>query len=88
MAYSKSVRDQLKNITPRQIIQALNRDGWKEEVKKSGARGFSKQQNGRKYYLTIHYHPRKTYNAGFLSNFFEQQAGWTESDLRRLKLIR
>lgn len=88
MAYSKNVRDQLKNVTPREIIQALGKDGWAEELKRSGARGFSKKQNGQRRYLTIHYHSGKTYNMGFLSKLLEQEAGWSESDLRRLKLIK
>ena len=82
------VRDQLKNVTPREIIQALGKDGWTEELKRSASRGFSKNQNGQRRYLAIHYHPRKTYNVGYLSKLLEQEAGWSESGLRQLGLIK
>jgi predicted RNA binding protein YcfA (HicA-like mRNA interferase family) len=88
MAYTRATRSQLKNVTAKQIIKALNRDGWKEEFKRGAARAFSKLENEHRKYITIHYHPKKTYNVGFLEKLLIDQAGWSESDLQRLKRIR
>ena len=87
MAYSKNVRDQLKNVTAGELIQALKRDGWEEKDKRGGTRGFWKNENGRRRYAVIHYHPKKTYSTRFFG-YIEQTIGWTPSDLRRLKLIK
>jgi hypothetical protein len=36
--------------------------------------------------IAIHYHPQKTYGLRMLSDLFAT-IGWTEQDLKRLKLI-
>ncbi len=37
--------------------------------------------------VSIHYHPKKTYGPKLLKKLL-RQIGWTEDDLRRLKLIK
>lgn len=90
MGYPKRVSDQLKNVTSKDIIQALLRDGWVEEIKKSASRGFSKidERTNKRRYLTIHYHPRKTYEKKLIYTLLYVKAGLSEDDLKRLKLIK
>lgn len=88
MAYSRAARSQLKNVTAREIINALKKDGWTEQVTRQATRSFRKVENGESKYITIHYHSRKTYNVGFLEKLLIGRAKWSEDDLKRLKLIR
>ena len=37
--------------------------------------------------VSIHYHPRKTYHRGLLKGLLDD-IGWTEDDMRRLKLLK
>ncbi len=84
MAYSRSTRSQLKNVTPEQIIRSLEKDGWVEREKNRAPRGFHK--NGK--YIVIHFHPRKTYQPKLIKKLLEEDAGWDEADLKRLGLIK
>ena len=88
MAYSRAARSQLKNVTAKDILRALKRDGWTQELRRGATQAFSKMENDHRKYITIHYHPRKTYNVGFLEKLLIDQARWSESDLQRLKIIR
>lgn len=76
--------DQLKNKSVDDLIQALIRDGWTlEPGTGSSSRVYTKQLK----VVYIHYHPSKTYNPKMLKYILEQ-IGWTEQDLKRLKLIK
>ncbi|MHB8646628.1 MAG: type II toxin-antitoxin system HicA family toxin [Thermomicrobiales bacterium] len=88
MAYSADVWRQLKNITADEFVRALERDKWKKDFggKTSGTRAYIKEGSPRKR-VVIHFHPGKTYGDKFLKGLLES-IGWTEEDLRRLKLIR
>ncbi len=83
MAYSQNTRNQLKNVTSKQIIQALKKDGWVER-KKRAPRGFEK--NGE--YIVIHFHSGKTHQPKLIQKLLAEDAGWDEADLKRLKLIK
>ena len=83
MAFSKSVWDQLKNITPKEVISALERDGWVKDVTRGATRAYYKE--GQR--VVIHYHPKKTYGPGILKGILGD-IGWSEKDLSRLKLIK
>lgn len=83
MAFSKSVWDQLKNITPKKVISSLDRDGWTRDVTRGATLAYYKK--GRR--VVIHYHPKKTYGVKLLKGLLDD-IGWSEKDLRRLKLIR
>jgi predicted RNA binding protein YcfA (HicA-like mRNA interferase family) len=89
MAYSTNVWNQLKNLSVEAIISALLRDGWKEESrgKTSGTRAFMKVIGQSSARIVIHYHPGKTYGPKFLRGLLSD-IGWSEDDLRRLKLIK
>ncbi len=88
MAYSADVWRQLRNITVDELIRALERDGWVKDSggKTSGTRAYTKGESPRKR-VVIHYHPGKTYGDKFLKGLLES-IGWSEDDLRRLKLIK
>ncbi len=89
MAYSTNVWNQLRNLSVDSIISALLRDGWQEESKKKvvATRAFIKAIDGYNARVVIHYHSGKTYGAKFLKGILED-IGWTEEDLRRLKIIK
>ncbi len=78
--------DQLKNKTADELIQALVKDGaiWDNPNSGSSSRVF-KLRSGFK--VVIHYHPHKTYGSQML-NYLIEKTGWTDKDLKRLKLIK
>jgi len=80
IGYSK-----LRSLTARKIIAALKKDGF--SVRKSkGATRFFIHPDGRR--VTIHLHrPGQTLKIGTLQEIIENEARWTEDDLRRLGLI-
>lgn len=84
MTFSKGVWNQLRNTTADELVRALERDGWTQEGRRGAALGFFKEGASR---VVIHYHPGKTYGAKFLQGLI-RDIGWTEADLRRLKIIK
>ncbi len=78
------VWEQLKNKTADELIQALEKDGA-VKVGSQGSAQFYKLKSGFK--IAIHYHPHKTYDPKML-RYLIAQIGWTEQDLKRLKLIK
>ena len=84
MKFSKQVWDQLKGISADDLIAALQRDNWTRDEGK-GSIVVYRHSDGRR--VAIHYHPRKTYGPKLLKALIED-IGWTEQDLRRLKLIK
>jgi predicted RNA binding protein YcfA (HicA-like mRNA interferase family) len=85
MAYSGSVWNQLKNITADDLISALEKSGWKLEPNCTGAIQVYRNDNTDR--VSIHYHPKKTYGPKLLKGLLED-IGWTEADLKKLKLIK
>ncbi len=84
MKYPKHVWDQIRNITADELINALKKDGWKLEVKKSAIQVFSHPDGKR---ITIHYHTQKTYKPKLLKALLDD-IGWSKEDFKRLKLIK
>lgn len=84
MTLPKSVWSQLKNKSADELISALLRDGWSEDLVKGSIRVY-RHEDGRR--VAIHYHPRKTYGPRLLSDLLDD-IGWSEADMRRLKLVR
>jgi predicted RNA binding protein YcfA (HicA-like mRNA interferase family) len=78
-----NVWDQLKSITSKELITALENDGWVERASGGSAIIFKKQTRK----VSIHSHPQKTYHPKQLRELF-QDIGWSENDLKRLKLIK
>jgi predicted RNA binding protein YcfA (HicA-like mRNA interferase family) len=77
------VWDQLKGITGNEIIVALRNDGWMERAS-GGSSIIFKKQNRK---VSIHSHPHKTYGPKQLKELFKD-IGWTEQDLKQLRLIK
>lgn len=89
MSWPKQVWDQLKNKSADDLISALLKDGWQLDVagkhKSGGSSRIYRHPDGRR--VVIHYHPGKTYGERLLTGLFED-TGWSENDMRRLKLIK
>lgn len=86
MAYPPNVWNQLKGLKADEIIRALKKDGWAQEERTGATLGFVKGSSARKR-VVVHYHPNKTYGAKLLQGLLDD-IGWTEDDMRRLKLIK
>jgi predicted RNA binding protein YcfA (HicA-like mRNA interferase family) len=87
MAFRKQVWDQLKSLTADDLIAALKRDGYTQDPASKGAAiAYIKLGTPRKR-VVIHYHPKKTYGAKFLQGLLDD-IGWSEADLKRLKLVK
>lgn len=85
MGFSKQVWDQLKNITADGLITALLKDGFVLDVPIRTERIY-RHPCGRK--VSIHYHEgSKCYGPGLLKSLIED-IGWSEKDMRRLKLVK
>ncbi len=84
MAFNKAIWDQLKNTTASDLIRALSADDWEEDVRRGATRAFRKGAGKR---VVIHYHPKSTYGAKMLKALIND-IGWSEDDLKRLKLIK
>jgi predicted RNA binding protein YcfA (HicA-like mRNA interferase family) len=74
---------QLKGITSGQLIAALKTDGWVERT--SGGSAIVYKKGNRKVSIPSHSH--KTYGPKQLNEIFND-IGWTEQDLKRVKLIK
>jgi predicted RNA binding protein YcfA (HicA-like mRNA interferase family) len=84
VAFSKQVWDQLKAKTCEDLIRALQKDGWAHEETKGAVQVYRHDDSRR---VTIHYHPKSSYGPKLLAGLIED-IGWSESDMRRLKLIK
>lgn len=76
----------LRSVTARQLIAALERDGFRRRRHK-GSHYRYRHPDGRKVTVTFH-HPGQTFKIATLRSMIEEQACWTESDLKRLKLLK
>jgi predicted RNA binding protein YcfA (HicA-like mRNA interferase family) len=84
MDFSKQVWDQLKNKSAKELISALKKDGAILDTTKGAAQVYL-YPDGRR--IAIHFHPQKTYGPKLMKTLIDD-IGWTESDLKRLKLIK
>lgn len=84
MSFHKNVWNQLKGICIEDLIRALEKDGWKLDECAGAIRVYLKDGSGR---VSIHYHPKKTFGAGLLKGLLSD-IGWSEADLKRLKLVK
>lgn len=83
MKHSQQVRAQLKDLTSSELCSALVRDDWVRDEVTGAVQVYYKC--GKR--VTVHRHPHKTYGPGLLAALIDD-IGWTEADLRRLKLIK
>jgi len=85
MSFSKNVWDQLKSITARKLITALEKDGFIPDEELRTERIY-RHPDGRR--VSIHYHVgSKCYKHGMLKSLLGD-IDWSEKDMRRLKLIK
>jgi predicted RNA binding protein YcfA (HicA-like mRNA interferase family) len=75
----------LRNLTARQIVNALARDGF-EFYNQRGSHQRYRHPDGRRVTVTYH-RAGETFPLGTLRSMIELQAQWTEDDLRRLGLL-
>ena len=84
MSFAKQIWNQLKNKSAKDLMSALEKDGAVLDMTR-GAVQVYRYPDGRR--VTIHYHPNKTYGPKLLKSLIED-IGWTEKDMKRLKLIK
>jgi predicted RNA binding protein YcfA (HicA-like mRNA interferase family) len=87
MALSQHVWRQLKAITADDLIAALKRDGYMKDPASADATISYIKRIGDPKRIVIHYHPRKTYGPKLLKSLLAD-IGWSEADMKRLKLIK
>jgi predicted RNA binding protein YcfA (HicA-like mRNA interferase family) len=78
------VWEQLKNKTVSELMRALEKDGWLKDESSGSAIIYWREGSRR---ISLHYHPGKTYSPSTLKQILAD-IGWTERDLKRLKLIK
>jgi predicted RNA binding protein YcfA (HicA-like mRNA interferase family) len=76
----------LRGLTARKLINALQRDGFIFS-RQSGSHQIYYHPDGRRVTVTFH-KPSDTFPIKTLKRILEEEAGWTEKDLRRLKLLK
>ena len=76
----------IRSLTARQIGNALIRDGFFLR-RQSGAHQRYRHPDGRRVTVSFH-RPGDTFRIKTLKGMIEQQARWTEADLKRLGLLR
>lgn len=85
MGFSKNAWEQLKNTTADELLSALVKDGFVLDTKVRTERVY-RHPDGRR--VSIHYHTgNKCYRRGLLKSLLED-TGWSEADMRRLKVIK
>ena len=75
----------LRNLTAREIINALSRDGF-TFANQRGSHQRYRHADGRRVTVTLH-RAGDTFPIGTLRSMIEAQAKWTADDLRRLNLL-
>jgi len=88
--WPKQVWGQLKALTPKEICDALERDGWIRDIEEKGRSPIRHYVHSAypDREVTIHFHPNKGgYQPGLLKHILDK-TGWDVNDLRRLGLIR
>lgn len=78
--------DKLRSLTARKIIRALKKDGFTLE-RHSGSHQQYRHPDGRQVTVSFH-RSSDTFQFKVLRSMLENQARWTEEDLKRLKLVK
>ena len=89
MGYPGPVWKQLKSLTADDLERALKKAGWLCDMDGGSMRIYLHPDAITKPRprVSIHYHPHKTYGAGMLQRLLDD-IGWTEDEMRTLKLIK
>lgn len=75
----------LRSLTARQLISALQRDGF-SLARQKGSHRLYRHLDGRRVTVSFH-HTSDTFRTGTLRSMIQLQARWNEEDLRRLGLL-
>ena len=76
----------LRSLTARKLISALKKEGFLL-VRQSGSHQIWRHPDGRR--VTVSFHSRnQTFSPKILKIMIEDQAKWTEKDLKRLKILK
>lgn len=81
-----TVPPQLRKVTVRELCAALERDGFILDRQRGSHRVYYRPEDKRRVVVPYH-RPSATLAIGTLSAIV-RDIGWTEEDLRRLKLIK
>ena len=84
MKYPHNVWQQLKGITADELMRALEKDGWVQDIG-IGSELIYRHDDGRR--VSIHYHPGKTFGPWLLKGLLND-IGWSVDDLKLLKLVK
>ena len=76
----------LRNVTIRNLIKALEKDGFVLKRKSGSHRTYKHPERGTRITVSYH-HSGETARPGLLNRVIKA-AGWTEEDLIRLRLMR
>ncbi len=76
----------LRSLTARELIRALLRDGFLLD-RQAGSHQHYCHADGRRVTVSFH-HSGATFPPKTLKRMIEDQARWTEADLKRLDLLR
>jgi len=76
----------LRSLTARELINALLKDGFYLH-RQSGSHRHYKHQDGRRVTISFH-NSRETFSIKILEIIIEDQAKWTENDLKRLNILK
>jgi predicted RNA binding protein YcfA (HicA-like mRNA interferase family) len=85
VSFSPQVWDQIRNVTADELIKALEKDGYEREPSQGAILVYRQAGSGNR--VTVHYHPKKTFGPKLLKDLLAD-IGWTDADLRRLKLVK
>ncbi|MBI1924519.1 type II toxin-antitoxin system HicA family toxin [Candidatus Poribacteria bacterium] len=78
---------QLRGLTARRLIRAFRQDGFYLEQQRGTAHRQYRHPDGRR--VTVSFHRSSgTFKPGTLQSIIEEQARWTEDDLKRLGLLK
>jgi len=76
----------LRSLTARELVRALERDGFYRKRQRGSHHRYA-HADGRRITVTFH-HPGQTFKIDTLKSMIEEQAKWSEEDLKRLKLLK
>lgn len=83
MSFPEHIWKQLKGKKKVDLIAALERDGWVQDVTMGAERIYRKGTRR----VSIHYHPTETFGPGLLKSLLAD-IGWSEKEMKKLKFIK
>ncbi len=88
MSFNKNIWDQLKGLTAGSLIAALEQDGWVCDTTKGSIQTFIKHTESGNKRVQVHFHgANKGWGRSLLKKMLSE-IGWTEQDLKKLKLVK